>query len=335
MNFQNIIGFDVSKWQGSIDFAKMRGGGARFVIIKAGQGNWEDPRFAENWAKAKGILPRATYFYYDNRYPPKDQARKYYDIIRKDLEGMCWLDLEDRQTGMYAGWRNWFDFIEELRLLYPTVRVGIYTGFYYMVEMLTYATSAQKQYFAQFPLWLAWYFGDPFKPNYNTIMTPLPWLEYDILQSGTPAIGLDAGVQSREIDYNQFNGDEAKFTQMFGTIPPEVPESEPEQPTEGAIMQGKVMVNLNIRPTPGVSLPAIGQLAPGDVIEASGVIGGWWKLMKWTRNGAPLSLPAVECYAYSGASNGYIQEIVTPPAPTFPPRVGLTIGTETRYYVPE
>jgi hypothetical protein len=58
-------------------------------------------------------------------------------------------------------------------------------------------------------------------------MTPLPWLDYLILQSGTPAIGLDAGVSSLEIDYNQFDGDAAKFAHYFGTAP------QTELPTEG------------------------------------------------------------------------------------------------------
>jgi GH25 family lysozyme M1 (1,4-beta-N-acetylmuramidase) len=229
MNFQGITGFDISHWQGVTNFQKMKDGGASFVIMKAGQGNWEDPRFDVNWKAAKGVLPRASYWYFDNRYPPKEQARKYFDIIRGDLDGMCWLDLEDRNTGIYAGWRNWYDFITELKLIYPGVRIGIYSGFYYIVEMLSYATSLQKKYFAQYPLWLANYQPDPFHPNYNSILIPLPWLEYLILQSGTPAIGPEAGVSSKEIDYNQFNGDAAKFRQFFGgdvSTPPEEPTME-------------------------------------------------------------------------------------------------------------
>jgi hypothetical protein len=231
LNYTGIFGFDISTYQDApstpavVDFAKMRDYGGRFVIVKAGQGNWEDPDFDTNWRNAKGILPRASYWYYDNRYSPKEQARKYFDTIRQDLEGMCWLDLEDKQAGIYSGYRNWYDFCEELKLLYPAVRIGIYSGFYYIVEMFSYATTAKKNYFVQFPLWLANYQPDPFHPNYGTILIPLPWLEYLILQSGTPAIGPLAGVESLEIDYNQFNGDAAKFEQYFG--------STPQPPTEG------------------------------------------------------------------------------------------------------
>jgi GH25 family lysozyme M1 (1,4-beta-N-acetylmuramidase) len=219
MNYTGLFGFDISRWQGVVDFDKMKSYGAKFVILKAGQGNFEDIEYAGNWRAVKGKLPRATYWYWDNRYPPQDQARKYFDIIKRDLDGMCFLDLEDRTAGLYQGWRNWYDFCEELKALYPAVKIGIYSNFYYIVEMLSYASREQRQYFEQFPLWLASYPGDPFHPNYSTIMTPLPWLDYLILQSGTPAIGLEVGVGSREIDYNQFNGDLEKFAQYFGTPP--------------------------------------------------------------------------------------------------------------------
>jgi hypothetical protein len=121
MNYTGIFGFDISTWQdspsipGVIDFQAMRDYGGRFVIIKAGQGNWKDPDFDVSWKNAKGILPRATYWFYDNRYPPKEQAEKYFEIIKGDLEGMCWLDLEDRQVGIYSGWRGWYDFIVALK----------------------------------------------------------------------------------------------------------------------------------------------------------------------------------------------------------------------------
>jgi hypothetical protein len=214
-DFHNIVGYDISKWQGAVNFQKMKAGGASFVIVKASQGNWADPKFAENWKAAKGVLPRSSYHYYDNRYPPDAQARKYFDILRGDLEGMCWLDLEDRSTGVYQGWQGWYDFLEEFKQVYPGARIGIYSNFYYIIEMLSFATKAQRDYFGQYPLWLANYGTDPFHPAYSSTMVPLPWLECLILQSGTPAIGLDAGVESLEIDYNQFSGDANKFASYF------------------------------------------------------------------------------------------------------------------------
>jgi lysozyme len=60
-----IIGADVSKWQGAIDWGMMAAQGVRFVYAKASQGPaYADPRFQENaaGAKAVGILFGAYHF---------------------------------------------------------------------------------------------------------------------------------------------------------------------------------------------------------------------------------------------------------------------------------
>jgi GH25 family lysozyme M1 (1,4-beta-N-acetylmuramidase) len=46
-------GVDVSNWQGSINFAKVKAAGKKFVIAKASEGNtWTDPSYARNKANA-------------------------------------------------------------------------------------------------------------------------------------------------------------------------------------------------------------------------------------------------------------------------------------------
>ena len=47
-----IKGIDVSHWQGSIDFNKVKAFGIDFVILKAGQ-KVKDPMFEEYYEKAK------------------------------------------------------------------------------------------------------------------------------------------------------------------------------------------------------------------------------------------------------------------------------------------
>jgi lysozyme len=61
----SIVGVDISKWQGKVDFAKMAAAGAQFVYAKASQGaSYRDPRFAENaaGAKAEGLKFGAYHF---------------------------------------------------------------------------------------------------------------------------------------------------------------------------------------------------------------------------------------------------------------------------------
>ncbi|MGN6158952.1 MAG: glycoside hydrolase family 25 protein [Devosia sp.] len=60
-----IQGLDVARYQGAIDYAKVRAAGVQFVYMKATEGNdYVDPAFAGNWARAKaaGIAHGAYHF---------------------------------------------------------------------------------------------------------------------------------------------------------------------------------------------------------------------------------------------------------------------------------
>ncbi|NKW82392.1 glycosyl hydrolase [Ochrobactrum pecoris] len=62
-----VHGVDVSRWQGNIDWVKLRTQGANFAYIKATDGGDHlDPKFRENWrgAKAAGIKRGAYHFFY-------------------------------------------------------------------------------------------------------------------------------------------------------------------------------------------------------------------------------------------------------------------------------
>ena len=62
-----VHGVDVSRWQGEIDWAKLRTQGANFAYIKATDGGDHlDPMFKKNWRKAKeaGLKRGAYHFFY-------------------------------------------------------------------------------------------------------------------------------------------------------------------------------------------------------------------------------------------------------------------------------
>lgn len=333
MNFndQKVFGFDVSMYQDDnttpqqIDFVKMKAYGAAFVIIRAGQNLWVDPDFMHNWRAAREAgLPRAPYWFFDPRVSPYEQARIFSNLFADDKpEGRLWLDLEfpPGWGGEYADWRNWKIFIEEVKRR-TGLRVGIYTA-----QWWWYPNAVQKgadvAYFGQYPLWVAQYTTEP-----SDVILPKGWTKCPIWQDGTPAIGKLAGVESEEIDHNKWNSD-FDFKAEWGlqaTTPPPIETGEP--------MYGKVLVNLNIRKTPGTTYAPIGQLAPNDVIEASINTSGWWKLTKITRGQQEIPLPALDCYAYEGASNGYIQPIAPVPAEDRP--VKVTVEMESgKVYVSE
>ncbi|MBO3759425.1 GH25 family lysozyme [Ciceribacter sp. L1K22] len=62
-----VHGVDVSRWQGDIDWPKLRTQGANFAYIKATDGGDHiDPMFAKNWREAKeaGLKRGAYHFFY-------------------------------------------------------------------------------------------------------------------------------------------------------------------------------------------------------------------------------------------------------------------------------
>lgn len=173
-----------------VDFTVMRQR-TDTVIIRAGQYQWKDKQFDYHWEASKEAgLKRGSYWYYDNRGDPKRQAELYSTILGNDIgEFYCWLDLEDRASGPYRGWKHWYDFIERFKALQSTAKVGIYTGYYYFNEF-----AYGQTYFAQYPLWIAAYSPKPVIPHI--------WDDWLLWQYTSNGVGAEYGVESNDIDLN-------------------------------------------------------------------------------------------------------------------------------------
>ena len=218
-----IIGPDVSFYQDKpdtpqgINFEKMKAAGARFAIIRTGQNLWEDNEFDISWKACKGILPRGSYWFYDSRVDPKRQAKKYLSCFNdpNDLgELPHFADFEDVYGGPFGTWRHWYDFMEELKVLRPGIRLGVYTGYFYWMERTVGKSipTASLNYFKQYPLWVAAY--NPLGPQ-----VPKPWSDWTLWQYTDNGNGPLYGVESLNIDLNLFNGDEAAFAKFAGSVP--------------------------------------------------------------------------------------------------------------------
>lgn len=339
MNFDSseiIPASDLSHHQGYpprfpvVDFQKMKAWGFKGCVMRASHGPFADRAFVYNWPACKGVLPRSSYHYYENWSPPKAQVKKYWETVGGDFEGIAWLDLEDRLAGDYGHWDDWYQWLEELKVIsgLPSERIGIYTGHYYFTEMLRGATAVQRAYFRQYALWLAWYFTDPLKPIFTTIPPTLPWTDAEtaMVQTGTPVIGLAAGVGSKELDYNRVNG-RSNYIKMFGNLEPQ-PEPQP-----GETMNGRIKTLTNIRNSPpGGTYQDIGDLLAGDLVTGetqsfNGV--QWWHLTSATRNGQPVITlggltvaQRTDCWAY-----GPNIELIAP-APGTLPVLNVTVSGE-------
>ncbi|NWJ24549.1 GH25 family lysozyme [Rhizobium sp. RM] len=85
-----VHGVDVSRWQGEIDWERLRTRGANFAFIKATDGGDHlDPMFRTNWARAKaaGVRRGAYHFFYWCR-PASHQAEWFIRNVPRDPDAL-------------------------------------------------------------------------------------------------------------------------------------------------------------------------------------------------------------------------------------------------------
>lgn len=260
-----VIGPDVSFYQDDpetpqgINFTRMRQH-AQFVIVRAGQNLWGDRDFKANWRGAKAAgLPRGSYWFYDSRIDPKQQAEKWVSMFEGDFgELPLFGDFEDTYNGGYRGWKHWYDFLERVKQLIPSSKeIGVYTGYYYWLENTVGVSipTASLNYFKQYPLWIAAY--NPTGPS-----VPKPWDDWTLWQFTDNGDGAVYGVESLNIDLNYFNGDEDAFEQRFGVTLGPAPE-----PTPPGKNYRVSVTSLKVRSGPGLSFGQIGSIKLNEVVE--------------------------------------------------------------------
>lgn len=103
------LGCDISKYQGKVDFFKMKKAGIKFVIIRAGYGTTKDPYFESyvDCASKAGLLVGVYWFMYGGSVAKAmDNAKKCLEVIepyRAKIQLGVWADWEyhsDEKTGV-------------------------------------------------------------------------------------------------------------------------------------------------------------------------------------------------------------------------------------------
>lgn len=95
------FGIDCAKWQGTINWAKVKSAGVQVAILKAtDKNNGPEPAFARNYAgaTAQGIKVGCyRYVYARTVAAAENEARKVLAVIQgKSMPAGVWLDLEDK-----------------------------------------------------------------------------------------------------------------------------------------------------------------------------------------------------------------------------------------------
>lgn len=193
-----IAGVDLSKWQGDVDFAKIRASGTTYVFVKATQGaTGVDPDYARNIAAARaaGLVAGSYHFYVtaDDAASQFANLAQHLDLKPGDLPPV--IDIEVLSSSgslpdLAAQLQALLDDIERAW----NVRPILYSGENF--------ANVDLKGFSRYPLWLAEYTDAP--------APKLPqdwpaWTFWQYSQSGRVP-GVDGAV-----DLDRFNGDQTQF----------------------------------------------------------------------------------------------------------------------------
>jgi lysozyme len=201
-----IHGVDVSRWQGNIDWAKLRTQGANFAYIKSTDGGDHlDPMFRKNWngAGAAGLKRGAYHFFYWCR-SGVDQAKWFIRNVPKSQNALPpVIDVEYNHQSSCKKRPSTENVLKKMKSFMDTLeahygqRPIIYTAPDF------YEDHLQGQ-FGSHQFWLRSVAAHPSKryPNRR-------WVFWQY--SGT---GLSQGVKG-EIDLNVFNGDAAAWNRWL------------------------------------------------------------------------------------------------------------------------
>lgn len=179
---------DVSKWQGVIDWQKVRAAGVESVKIRSTMGaTGVDFQYRANWAKSRdaGIPDRGPYHYVATGVMAADQVNNILRTTGGDFGTAITLDCEKTSSeneAIAGGWvfpkasytfmlRAMIDLLEA-----RGAKVEIYTSKPEWLAITTLPTWAKD-----YPLHVAAY---PFDPN-NTVYRPAipqPWLAWNLWQ---------------------------------------------------------------------------------------------------------------------------------------------------------
>lgn len=195
----DVHGVDVSRWQGDIDWRKLRRHGANFVYIKATDGGDHlDPMFMRNWRDADdaGLKRGAYHFFYWCRTASSQADWFIRNVPRIDGALPPVLDVEwnhesscRKRPSRAVVLEKMKVFLERLERHYGQ-RPIIYTSPDFYADNL-------KGAFLDYPFWLRSVAAHPSK-----VYPGREWLFWQYSGSG-----LSGAVEGR-IDLNVFNGDE-------------------------------------------------------------------------------------------------------------------------------
>jgi len=273
-----VLGVDVSRWQGEMDWAKCAAAGAQYAFIRAGSIDsitgqcYTDYQFDRNADLAPQYMTGVGYYWY---LRPNFSIDKQTDYISNLLQPV-FSNMDDvmdcEETGSLSTWyvdKNLHlcaDQMSDKRGKDPM----IYTRKTWWDYSLGVLRPGYPEWAAKLNCWTAQYNEFVTQP-----MVPLTWSDWKFWQWSADGnmLGHEFGASgSHSIDLNRFNGDLDTFMLYLSGEAPPVDPGEPGEPP-GEIFLPYVV---NLGPTGAVNIrtgvypdPAIAAIYGGQVVLAS------------------------------------------------------------------
>jgi lysozyme len=196
----DIMGVDISKYQGDVDFKQLKASGITYVFIRASEGNtYQDPKFESHFsqAKAAGLIVSAYHFYETNDAPNSqlDNFTQLVTLSTGDLPPVVDIERLHQQDDTQLS-ENLQVYLNGLESHYG-VKPIIYTGLNFANQHITR--------FSHYPLWLAEYGrAEPTLPTGWSQWTFWQWSQSHVLK------GIDG-----KVDADKFNGDAHSFAKLL------------------------------------------------------------------------------------------------------------------------
>jgi len=217
-----ILGIDISKWQREMDWAKASEAGAKFAFIRAGSiGStngiaYTDYQFDRNSGIAPDYMPVGYYWYFRPQWCALDQAEYFCNLIRgKRYTLPPVLDLE-------SSWGMGGIEITEAAKVFITevyVRLDVWPLVYSRGDWLNHYT-VDDAVWDFVDLWVARYadLTGPWADGYYIPDNFDDWYFWQFSAGGNGR-GPEFGAESKSIDLNYFNGDQAALDKYAGEEP--------------------------------------------------------------------------------------------------------------------
>lgn len=227
-----LLGVDVSKWQGEMDWQKCFDAGARFAFIRAGSINnttgecYTDYQFERNAAIAPEYLPVGFYWYFRPNHDPIYQADYFFDLIKDKDQWLPSVEDLESSGGLSAARVTNISAEFVLRLNEHSGELPLLYSRAYWLNRNTIPDDLMKL----LELWIARYtskgkpWGNilpwPDSPGYK----PRDYDDWKFWQFSADGNGRGAefGAESNSIDLDYFNGDQAAFDAYIDKPPPQL-----------------------------------------------------------------------------------------------------------------